>query len=310
MAIENKDLIDIAKVKESVGLLAQLLAAEPAKVTLCTTVDTDTLSSQSNPIATQLMQMKNDLAEQGLADCASVFSDKIECSTLLLSGKVFLAITRQMITGGYDVLICIRANRSAGTGLSATEMHLARKCPGPVLFLDRQQRSTLENVVVAVDRDVYGGANASALAQELVKIATNLASVDGANLHIVHAWQPLGVELLGDPRLGFESQDIENYRAEQRASHDKWLKELVAATAAPLNPTELTISLHLKEGEPDSVVLDICEKTHSDLLVIGTVGITDVPGVLIGNVAETILSMAPCSMLAIKPEGFKTPVTD
>lgn len=310
MAIENKDLIDIAKVKESISLLAQLLAAEPAKVTLCTTLDTETPGAESNPIAAQLLQLKKDLAEQGLADCASVFGEKIECSTLLLSGKVFLAITRQMIVGGYDVLICIRSNRSPGTGLSATEMHLARKCPGPVLFLDRQQRSKLENVVVAVDRDVYGGANASALAQALVKIATNVASVDGANLHIVHAWQPLGVELLGDPRLGFESQDIEHYRAEQRASHDKWLKELLATTAAPLNPTELTITLHLKEGEPEGVVLDICEKTNSDLLVMGTVGITDVPGVLIGNVAETILSVAPCSMLAIKPEGFQSPVTD
>lgn len=308
MAIENSDLIDIANVKESISLLAQLLANEPATVTLCTTFDTELPHLENNPMASQLLKFKSELTEQGLEDCASVFGDKIECSTLLLSGKVFLAITRQMITGGYDALICIRPNRTPGTGLSATEMHLARKCPGPVLFLDRQHRTKLENIMVGVDRDVYGGGSASALAQELVKIATNLASVDGANLHIVHAWQPLGVELLGDPRLGFESQDIENYRAEQRASHDKWLKELVAVSAASLNPTELITSLYLKEGEADKVILEICEKTNSDLLVIGTVGITDVPGVLIGDVAETILSVAPCSMLAMKPEGFQTPI--
>lgn len=308
VAIENNDLIDIATVKESVSLLAQLLANEPATVTLCTTVNTEIPSSEDNPVAAQLLQLKNDVIEQGLTDCASVFGEKIESSTLLLHGKVFLAITREMIRGGYDALICIRSAHTAETGLSATELHLARKCPGPILFFDQQQRSKLENVVVAVDRDVYGGGNASALAKDLVKVATNLASVDGANLHIVHAWQPLGVELLGDPRLGFESQEIENYRAEQRASHDKWLKELVADSAASLNPTELTTSLHLKEGEPDEVVLAICEKTQSDLLVIGTVGITDVPGVLIGDVAETILGVAPCSMLAMKPEGFQTPI--
>ena len=96
--------------------------------------------------------------------------------------------------------------------------------------------------------------------------------------------------------------------AEQRASHDIWLKELTAQSAEPVTANDITTTLHLKQGAPEEVVLDVCEKVNADLLIVGTVGITDVPGVLIGNTAETILSNAPCSMLTLKPRGFQSPV--
>ncbi len=45
-----------------------------------------------------------------------------------------------------------------------------------------------------------------------------------------------------------------------------------------------------------------------DLLVMGTVCRTGVPGFLIGNTAESVLQQVDCSVLAVKPEGFVTPV--
>jgi nucleotide-binding universal stress UspA family protein len=35
---------------------------------------------------------------------------------------------------------------------------------------------------------------------------------------------------------------------------------------------------------------------------------TGLPGFFIGNTAETIISQLDCSLLAVKPPGFKTPV--
>ena len=279
-----------------------------AKLTLCTTVGLEPTEPGDNHIADQLYQLRRNVVEQSLVECGSCFDSNIEVSTLILTGKVFVATIRQIVKSNHDALIYVRYHGASAGGLSATEMHLARKCPGPVLFFDTQNIEQLKNLVVAVDRDIYGRDNASALAQDLIKTATKLADVQAANLHIVHAWQPFGVELLGDPRHGFEAEDIDRYRAEQRASHDYWLKELTAASAEPTTANDLTTTLHLKQGAPEDVILEICKKTNADLLVIGTVGITDVPGVLIGNTAETILSKAPCSILTLKPKGFKTPV--
>lgn len=40
-----------------------------------------------------------------------------------------------------------------------------------------------------------------------------------------------------------------------------------------------------------------------------TVGGTGIPGVIIGNAAEAILSRVKCSVLAVKPPDFETPVS-
>ncbi|MDH5473944.1 MAG: universal stress protein [Gammaproteobacteria bacterium] len=41
---------------------------------------------------------------------------------------------------------------------------------------------------------------------------------------------------------------------------------------------------------------------------MGTVGRTGISGFFIGNTADSVLRQVDCSILAIKPEGFVTPV--
>jgi nucleotide-binding universal stress UspA family protein len=42
---------------------------------------------------------------------------------------------------------------------------------------------------------------------------------------------------------------------------------------------------------------------------MGTLGRTGISGLIIGNTAEAILDQLTCSVLAIKPPGFISPVT-
>jgi len=49
-------------------------------------------------------------------------------------------------------------------------------------------------------------------------------------------------------------------------------------------------------------------KRSVDLIVMGTVGRTGIPGLFIGNTAETVLRQVDCSVLTVKPWGFVTPV--
>lgn len=48
--------------------------------------------------------------------------------------------------------------------------------------------------------------------------------------------------------------------------------------------------------------------TNGLFCIMGTVGRTGIPGFLIGNTAETVLRQVACSVLAVKPTGFVTPV--
>ncbi len=57
------------------------------------------------------------------------------------------------------------------------------------------------------------------------------------------------------------------------------------------------------------MIAPLAAELQADLVVMGTVARTGISGLIIGNTAETILNQLTCSVLAIKPPGFNTPVT-
>ncbi|MDX2428746.1 MAG: universal stress protein [Xanthomonadales bacterium] len=60
---------------------------------------------------------------------------------------------------------------------------------------------------------------------------------------------------------------------------------------------------------PRKEIPALAKQIEADLIVMGTVARTGVPGFIIGNTAEAILGQIECSVLALKPPGFVTPVT-
>ena len=62
------------------------------------------------------------------------------------------------------------------------------------------------------------------------------------------------------------------------------------------------------EGDANDIIPRLAQKQKVDLVIMGTVARTGLPGFFMGNTAETILNQLNCSVLAIKPEGFVSPV--
>jgi nucleotide-binding universal stress UspA family protein len=67
--------------------------------------------------------------------------------------------------------------------------------------------------------------------------------------------------------------------------------------------------VHLPKGDPIPAITDLVKDLEVDLLVMGTVCRTGIPGFIIGNTAEQILAKVECSTLTVKPLGFVSPVT-
>lgn len=66
--------------------------------------------------------------------------------------------------------------------------------------------------------------------------------------------------------------------------------------------------LHLIKGLARKEVPALARRLQVDCIVMGTVARTGIRGFIMGNTAETILEQIDCSVLAIKPPGFVTPV--
>lgn len=53
---------------------------------------------------------------------------------------------------------------------------------------------------------------------------------------------------------------------------------------------------------------ELARHQRINLLIMGTVARTGISGLVMGNTAEQILDDVGCSMIAVKPPGFRSPL--
>jgi nucleotide-binding universal stress UspA family protein len=99
--------------------------------------------------------------------------------------------------------------------------------------------------------------------------------------------------------------EIEKIVSEGKKAHKKELTSLVEQFGLK----ELPHKVHLLKGEADKVIVEQAGKKRIDLVVMGTVCRTGLKGFFIGNTAEKVLQRIGCSVLALKPQGFVSPVS-
>jgi nucleotide-binding universal stress UspA family protein len=62
------------------------------------------------------------------------------------------------------------------------------------------------------------------------------------------------------------------------------------------------------KGQAKYVIPEFTKNLGAELIIMGTVGRSGIPGYIIGNTAETILNSISCSVLAVKPKDFICPI--
>ena len=139
---------------------------------------------------------------------------------------------------------------------------------------------------------------------KIMDLATSLADLNKSELHITHAWDVTGND--GDT---LRSETTEDLRAEIYRTHESAHKVSLERLLARYDLKNIKHKLHLLHGEPEYVIPELADKIKTDLIVMGTIRHAWAPGFIIGTTAELMLRQVNCAILAIKPEGFVTPVT-
>ena len=83
-------------------------------------------------------------------------------------------------------------------------------------------------------------------------------------------------------------------------------RPLLSIVAPVFNEIELIDEFYRRTRD----VMDSLDDYDCELVVMGTICRTGLPGFFIGNTAETVLQSVDCAVLTVKPEGFVTPVTN
>lgn len=226
----------------------------------------------------------------------------LDIETAVAHGSTFIEVIRAALQREHDLVI--KTVRSEGifhrTFFGSIDMHLLRKCPTPLWLIEPGEPEAFRRILVPIDPNMEDGIKHD-LGMKLLKLATSLAERDGAELMIVHAWHAYEEEKL---RRHMEKNQFEEYLSTWSQESSKRAWNFVSSFGREINPK----SLHLVQGEPGFVIPKFAEDHDIDLVVMGTLGRLGQHGMFIGDTAERILNRLECSVLAVKPAGFVSPV--
>lgn len=94
-----------------------------------------------------------------------------------------------------------------------------------------------------------------------------------------------------------------------------YVEDVRSRTAHDLRPLARSLGERMAEvqtvhrrGDPEDVIPEYVVAGGVDLVVMGTAARSGMAGLLMGNTAERVLRKLPCSVLAVNPDGFVSPV--
>jgi nucleotide-binding universal stress UspA family protein len=217
-------------------------------------------------------------------------------------GHTAMEVSRLVMTEGHDLVVkgTGRRKRFPGKLLGSVDMRLLRKCPCPVWLIKPEGHDYVTNILAAID-PVSSDVEEERLNELILRLGISLAEAEEADFHVLYAFSPWGESLL---RSRLRSDEYLEYVKQMRTRGAKSLNDLMRNFEDEVPE----VNRHLIEGSPEEVVPEFVRTRGVDVVVMGTVGRTGVPGFLIGNTAEKILADVDCSVLAVKPAGFRSPV--
>ncbi len=307
--VAEQDRADVAALRQAVALAN----SNEALLTVVGVVEMSERERKSKDSKTrELIDTMVDLRREELNKLVEVVcASNPRLAVEVLVGNPFLEVTREVLRAERDLVIKSVDKVDGLVQLySGTDMKLLRKCPCPVWLIKSTQNEGYARIIAGID---YSGSarDGDAMNAQILQMASSLALSSGAELHVVHAWSLPHEDFMRSSRSGLTLEEVESLVQTEATSRRRWVDQLVSQHATGTAEREgkpLELHVHLPRGEAGQLIPALSEKLSADLVVMGTVGRTGIPGLLIGNTAELVLHQIQCSVLTVKPQGFQTPV--
>src|SRR5690606_14135337 len=192
------------------------------------------------------------------------------------------------------------------------DMHLLRKCPCPVWLTRPNEKSNYGCILAAVDFNLDNTSNTveQSLNQQILDLSSSLALSDLASLHLVHVWDApaeMTVRSWADNPDEAGMAYVESERSRHESAFNR-LRDQLRDPIAKEAYNYLSPPFNLRRAAASTVIPEMAKQLQTDLVVMGTVARTGIAGLFIGNTAETTLEQLQCSVLAVNPPGFVTPI--
>lgn len=220
-------------------------------------------------------------------------------------GRPFIQVIRRVIGDNHDLVVKVaESGVHRGFQFSSTDLHLLRKCPRPLWLLKPRDGGATGPVLAAVAPS-GGHPDIEDLNVKILELASSLAIQRKRPLHVLQAWAPLDPTLLHHiGRPDFDDPVIKEKVGLRRGR----AKSLFEDSVRPFTRDGPEVHHHFVDGVPSQVIVELARDLVPDVAVMSTLNRATVGGLLIGETAENVLRQIECSVLALKPNGFVSPV--
>ncbi|KZN46463.1 universal stress protein UspE [Pseudoalteromonas luteoviolacea] len=213
--------------------------------------------------------------------------------------RPYEAIIEEVLNAQFDIVI--KSTHQHDTLKSViftpTDWHLIRKCPTPVLLVKDQAWPEHGEIIAAVNA-VSDNEQHQTLNKRIIKDALFICDLADASLSLVNTYPATPVNIA----IEIPEFNPSQYSEAVKKHHEDETWSL----ANEFNIAKETCIV--EEGLPEDVIPAIAQKKSAELVVIGTVGRTGISAALIGNTAEHVIDSLDCDVLALKPDGYKSPL--
>jgi len=240
--------------------------------------------------------------QQWLDEIISAVNPQIDItSKVVWHNRPFEAIINQVIEHKFDLVIkgTHQHDKFKSVVFTPTDWHILRKCPCPVLLVKEhewpQQGKVLAALNVGSDEEEHLSLNNTITTQ-----ANNIAQLINANVHLVNSYPGTPVNIA----IEIPEFDASEYNSAMQKHH----KEAMAQHANNFDVP--VVNTYVEEGLPESVIENVALRIDAELVILGTVGRTGISAALIGNTAEHVIDQLNCDVLALKPDGYVSPLAE
>ena len=169
-----------------------------------------------------------------------------------------------------------------------TVERVIRNASRPVLMVNGLPTGPYRRLLAATDLD---DPSAQAL-----RVASALGLLAGADLTVLHAfWQPGKVAPI---LAGTSEEDMADRRESLAMDAQADLHRFLGAVGLPSAPPPRAI---VREGAPEMVIREEVGRLRPDLVLMGTGQRGKLSAMLLGSVAEAVLSVVECDVLVVPP---------
>jgi len=144
------------------------------------------------------------------------------------------------------------------------------------------------NILVALD--------GSAHAMSALELASDIAAKYGATLHLINAIE--STELPDALRRYAESEHIEG--SAQRIYQSIAERILEAASVRAKEMGVKKVKPVVRNGDPARQIVGYAEEAKIDMIVMGSKGLSDFRGLLLGSVSHKVSHLSPCTCVTVR----------